>query len=56
MTAERKILRTLDEIRAAGAEAAAAMSDLTESEARKVLELLAPYREQLIKWPESGVA
>lgn len=49
MTAARRICRTLDEIRDAGAKAAANMPDLTEPETRKVLALLAPYRNQLIK-------
>lgn len=36
-------------MRAAGAVAAQGMPDLTEAEAQRVLALLAPYRDQLIK-------
>lgn len=48
-SAGRRICRTAEEIRAAGAAVAAAMPDMTEAEMRKVLALVAPYREQLLK-------
>lgn len=56
MTAPR-VCRTREEIFAAGREAARDMADLTPTEATKVLALLAPYRQQLIKaavGPASG--
>lgn len=48
MSAQPAICRTAEEIHAAGRRAARGMAALTDSETRKVLALLAPYRDQLI--------
>lgn len=45
----RRICRTIEEIRQAGYEAAAEHAPLTAEEKTRLLALLAPYRDQLIK-------